>query len=436
MSTASSRPQIGQQTEVEWTGPRPFVGREAVLKAVDREVDAVMAEGRGRAVFLLGPGGSGKTATAGLIQELAFREYRELRAQYVDCAQSGTRTWAELAELFTRRYRLKRSARRLVWEWVEVVPIVGKFIKVLATTVRAIRTGHAEEEGEPSVPAPTGDSAVRAVRLLLEHGPQEARLIVFDSLDRGDSEDLAGAFALMRRLPELRTIFLATVRTADDRPPEAIGDLILEAERLDAGRRIELPKLEAEELRETVERAIRGTVPEAWLDWLVRETAGLPGALWSTLSRLEASGSLRRAGRGWSFEGDPPRQAASSMALAHLGPGDRNLLTLAAVEGPVFHSAVLAELADRDELALEDDLARLCRARVLEYRDLAGPAADVTSRYAFRDPDDADALVAELTESDRDELVARAAEARSRLGLEAPARGRADPHLPDPTRDG
>lgn len=416
MSMPSPATETGRPDDATWNGPRPFVGREAVLEAVDHEVDAVMAEGRGRAVFMLGPQGSGKTATAGLIQELAFREYRELRAQYVDCAQSGTRTWAELAELFTRRYRLKSSARKLAWEWIDAVVILGPVIKAIAATVHAIRTGHAEEE-RPRTLEPATDSAIKAVRLLAEHGPQEPRLIVFDSLDRGDTEDLAGAFALMRRLPELRTIFLATIRTEGGRAPEAIEDLILEAERLDAGRRVELRKLPTEELRETVESAIRDPVPEMWLEWLVRETDSLPGALWSTLGKLAASGSLRKAGRGWRFEGDPPREAASSKALAGLSPEDRELLTLAAAEGPVFHSAVLAELSGRDELELEDELARLCRARVLEYQDVAGAAADVTSRYAFRDPDDADALRAELSGPERDDMLLRAGDIRRRLGL-------------------
>jgi hypothetical protein len=48
-----------------------------------------------------------------------------------------------------------------------------------------------------------------------------------DSLDRWDSEDLAGTSALIRRLPETRTLFLAAVRTEDGKLPEAIGDLIL-----------------------------------------------------------------------------------------------------------------------------------------------------------------------------------------------------------------
>ncbi len=409
----SSEPQTPS-----WSGRRPFVGRAAVLEALTREVDGVMAEG-GRAVFLLGPAGSGKTACIALFQELAFRRHRKLEAEYVDCAQSGTKTWAELAELFTRSHRLKRSARVLTLEWLDPVPILGPIFTAIRETVQALRTGRVSGS-ERELPQSPIDTAAQSVRTLLEYGPLDPRLLIMDSLDRGDSEDLAGASALIRRLGETRTLFLAAVRTSGGRSPRAIHDLVLEAERLGVARRIELSALEAGELGEAVASATRNPLPEEWLEWLAARTRGVPGDLWSVLGALEEGGQLRKHWRHWIWEGSPPDEgdiSVRSREYEGLDDSDRRLLALAAIEGPVFHSAVLAELAGVSELEVEDRLARLCRAGMLEYRGAPAVGAEVTSEYAFRDVKDAEAFASELSEGDRAALSVRAQPIRRRLGL-------------------
>ncbi len=410
----SSEPQTPS-----WSGPRPFVGRAAVLEALTREVDSVIA-GDGRAVFLLGPAGSGKTACIGLFQELAFRRHRKLEAEYVDCAQSGTKTWAELAELFTRSHRLKRSARVLALEWLDTVPILGPIFTAIRETVQALRTGRVSGS-ERELPQSSMDTAVQAVRKLLEHGPLDPRLLIMDSLDRGDSEDLAGASALIRRLGGTRTLFLAAVRTSRGRSPRAIHDLVLEAERLGVAQRVELSGLEAGELREAVASATRNPLPEEWLEWLAARTRGVPGDLWSVLGALEQGGQLRKLGRHWTWEGSPPHEGDISVVRSRdyerLDDSDRRLLALAAIEGAVFHSAVLAELAGVSELKVEDRLARLCRAGMLEYRGAPAVGAEVTSEYAFRNAGDAEAFASELSEGDRAALSVRAHGIRRSLGL-------------------
>jgi hypothetical protein len=119
------------------------VGRTDVRATLAREVDAVI-RGSGRAVFLLGPQGSGQTACIAVFQEEAFRRREVLKAEYVDCAHSGTETWAELAEIFTRGHRLRRSAKKVAVDWLESIPIVGKILQAVVRTVVALRTGRVE----------------------------------------------------------------------------------------------------------------------------------------------------------------------------------------------------------------------------------------------------------------------------------------------------
>lgn len=408
-----------------WSGRRPFVGREGVLEEMSREVDEVV-EGSGRALFLLGPAGVGKTALVGAFQELAYRGHRDLEAEYVDCGQSGAETWRQLAVLFTRGQRLRRSARKLTLGWLEAVPLVGDLIVAIIKTVQAVRTGRIEEL-ERRVPRSPEDTAVQAVRSLLEYGPREPRLVIVDSLDRGDSEDLAGAAALVRRLKETRTLFLASVRTSRGKPPDAVHDLILEAERLGVARRIELSGLDIDDLREAVASATRRTVPDEWVKWLAVRTRGVPGDVWSLLGALEEGGRLRKAGRGWEWA--EFAQTAGEIQTRPLekelafDDRDRRLLALAALEGEVFHSAVLAELAGLSELEVEDHLSRLARSGVIEFRDAPGVGDDVTSQYAFRETLAAEAFAAELSAEERDALGTRAEKARRGLGLSDPASG-------------
>lgn len=403
-----------------WSGNRPFVARKDVRGALAREVDAVI-RGSGRAVFLLGPAGSGQTACISVFQEEAFRRREALRAEYVDCAHSGTETWAELAEIFTRGHRLKRSAKKVAVDWLESIPIVGKILQAVVRTVVALRTGQVETGLSQSRSRGSVQSAVGAVRLLLEYEPREPRLVIMDSLDRGDSEDLAGAAALIRRLPETRTMFLAAVRTIEGRPPEAIGDLILEAERLGRAVRIELAPLSMPDIGEAVGKATGGIVPLDWLAWLATETRGNPGALWSLLGALEEEGLLQRSGRRWAWKGSPPSGAAPRDAAPsrdwQLSEKDRRLMGLAALEGRLFHSTVLAQLAEISELDVEDRLASLCRQGLIEFRDAPVRGGELTSRYVFRDPADTDFFKSILPESERDLFVARLAEVRARLRL-------------------
>ncbi|UCC72147.1 MAG: AAA family ATPase [Gemmatimonadota bacterium] len=404
--------------ERPWSGRRPFVGRVGLLEALIREVDETVG-GRGRAVFVLGPAGSGKTATLGLFQEEAFRRHRALKAEYVDCEASGARTWAELAELFTRGHRLKRSARNVAMEWLDVT-VIGAIITAIYRTVEAVRTGRVPERRRRRSRKQASDSAVEAVRLLTRHGPLEPRLMILDSLERGDDEDLAGTFALLRRLPETRTLFVAATRTTDGRPPAAIDDLIREGERLGHVRRLDVPGLTLEEMRDAVAGATRAAVPDDWIAWLADESRGLPGALWAALGKLEEEGALRKSGRRWVWEGAPPQSetlAVQQQTATAIRGEDRCVLALAAALGPVFHSTVLAELAGVPELELEDRLARWCRAGLVVYRGECGSGAQIASEYAFRDTSDAEALAAEWSENQRSELRSRAQEVRGRLGL-------------------
>lgn len=402
-----------------WEGPRPFVGRTKVFDQLEREMSAALEEG-GRAAFLLGAEGSGKTASLAVFQELAFRAHRGLTAEYVDCAHSGTKTWFELAEIFTRGHRLRRSAGLVAIDWLESIPIVGKIAQAVVRTIVAVRTGHVDPgKLRRGRALSMQETALSAVRALLEIQPMEPRLIIMDSFDRGDSEDLAGASALLRRLPDTRTLFLAAVRTQDGRPPPRVEDLILEAERLGRGCRIELPPLAAGEVREAVETATHSSLDETWTEWLAARSRGVPSDLWSLLGALQEGGALTKSGRKWKWDEVPPTDLPADGSGGPtrdwgLSEEDGRLVAMAACEGPVFDSAVVAELAGMSELAAEDRFARLCRIGLIEFRDASETGADLTSLYAFRHERDARHFAGVLADEERRRLRERLSQIRAR----------------------
>lgn len=392
-----------------WSGHRPFVGRQDTLDALGAEVDRALEDG-GRILFLIGPAGSGKSECLKLFQELAYRRHRKLEAEYVDCSRSGGRTWLELAELFTREDRLKAAGAKVLLEWIDAVPLLGPVITAVRETVTAIRRG-AVSGAASDVREPDAASALRAVRMLMRYDPREPRLMILDSLERGDAEDLAGVTAMLRRLPDTRTLLVAGVRSSPRGLPDTMEDLILETERLGYGRRMALRPLTIEEIGAAVREAT-GFEPSAeWREWLQEESAGVPGRLWALLGELQSEGRFTRKGKAWA--GMPPeralRGAANADWLDGVDDSERRLLALAAIEGRVFHSAILADLAGESELEIEDRLARLIRLGICEYHGVVeGDGLEPTSRYEFCDQRAAEALLYDLTDGDRHALTVRA----------------------------
>jgi hypothetical protein len=401
-----------------WSGPRPYVGRDAVLAELLEAADVAMAEG-GRAVFLLGEAGSGRTACLGVLEELAHRRHSGLRTGYAECSADDEKTsaWLRLDEHFTYATRMRRAALALVPDWLEVVPVIGPIAAATMVTVQRLRGRaiHPKRRTRQTESA----SVLDHVRSLVEHGETRPLLILLDDLERASADDLAGASALIRRLQGTRILLVVAARTVNGRPEGPVASVLREAERQPGTRQVHLPGFDRDELLEVVSLLVRGMIPPEWLDWLAAETAGRPGLLWDRLGSLEAAGQLRKAGKTWAFHGEPPRGESPELETL-AGPmeeGTRRLLALAALEGDAFHSAVLAELTGIEELEIEDRLAPLVRKGLLNYLGESDAGSEPTSRYSFRDPREGAVFETVLPAEDREAGRSRAAEVRRALGL-------------------
>jgi AAA ATPase domain len=397
-----------QQPARPWSGPRPLVGVGSVLDQLQAEL-AATADG-GRAVLLTGPPGAGKTRVVGELEARARRgQLLALRMVHIDGRGYGIRgrAWSQVALRLTTEHKVARSLLRSAGEWMDMVPVVGKVLHALTETVTAFRR-RGGGVGSERVARALERAEAGAVPSLLQHGRTQRRLVVLDDLDHLAARDLADTATLIRRIADTRMLLVATFTSRRAGAGRDVEELALEAERLGRTRRLALPALGVEDVREAIRAATRQELPEPLVRWLTEAAGGTPAGLWNAMGGLEAAGALERHGRGWHWAGDLPPDSAASLAAAEaaadaagplpeLAPADRSLLAAAALQGPVFDATLLARMVRQPELDVEDRLARLARGGMIRFVEETTTGDDISSRYAFDDPSHARALAGTLT---------------------------------------
>jgi hypothetical protein len=367
----------------EWSGPRPFVGRQDVLAALDHAL-AQALRGEGLFVVLHGPDGSGRAALARRFTELAGKRHRRLRSALGDAADASQPAFKQLAFHFTARRRAGAALRRSIKEWIPaVVPVVGDLVSAIVETVQTLR------RTQDSQSAPTGSgSTIDQVRLLLTFGGNDPRIIVLENLEGSDADELAGAFALVQRLRGTSTLFIGTSLSTGGQLPGPVRDLVREAERLGVGSTIEIPQLSAEQAAAAVEAATGGPMPGAWRAWLQSAAPRTPTELWDLLGAVEREGLLVRGGGGWRWAENPPVASLghSSIVLPDVAPAERQLLIAAGRCGTSFRVSQLIDALGWSELEVEDRLAPLGRRRLISLRETLEEDGEIVDVYAFDSP--------------------------------------------------
>ncbi|AHH98459.1 LuxR family transcriptional regulator [Kutzneria viridogrisea] len=256
--------------------------------------------------------------------------------------------------------------------------------------------------------------AEAVLRLLAVAGRGTGCLLVLEDLHDADAETLAVVEYLVDNLDRLPIVLLATIR---DEPCGAL-DLARAAEQRHTGRLLPLHRLTRGQVRDMAAACLEtppGSLPAEVVDKLYADSAGIPFVVEELLHGMVANGLLVRGGGGWRVVGELRTEVPAALvrSIAHrtdrLGPQGRMLLSVAAVLGHRFPLAVLREVAGTDDRTLLSHLHAGVAAQLVTPDE---PAPDW---YAFRHPLTAEALLGQLTPSDRAELSGQVADVVQRL---------------------
>jgi hypothetical protein len=333
-------------------------------------------------VFLYGPEGCGRAALVRTFEAAARSRHRGLRTAIGDAADPDIAAWRQISLRLTGRHRLGAVAIRTFGDWVGVVPVIGSVASAIVDTIRELRPRRSDPERGP---IGTG-FAVDEIRGLLAHGSGEPRLIILERLEASDADELAGAFALMQRLAETHTLFVATsIAEAGSLPPR-VNDLVREAERLRCGRGLAIPPLTADECIRALESVGASPLSHAWREWWRAFPALTPTELWDRCDRLIEAGVIIRRRRGWLWTEVPeansaPDRVGDTVSLDR----DQVLLAAAAMCGAEFDSSALAKILDEDEAAIDRILARLVRQGIVKLRHTIERDDVFSDVFAFTD---------------------------------------------------
>ncbi|MFD1152614.1 ATP-binding protein, partial [Saccharothrix hoggarensis] len=373
------------------------VGRDEELRVLERVLADAGAR-RGRAVFLVGEPGIGKTRLARFAAGAAFdRGMRVLRGRGSTIGPMVP--FRPLTEALMSLLRAGNGPD--LRELGAYQPVLGTLVPEWGT--EAPRQAHSVVVLAEAV-----------LRLLAVVGRAQPCLVVLEDLHDADAETLAVIDYLVDNLDQVPAALLVTTR-AD---PGPTLDVVRLAAQREAGALLELGRLGEAQVRRMVALCLEvdeSEVPDEVAERMWADSAGNPFVVEEMLHGLVNGGVLVRDPGGWQVLGDLRIDLPTALvrAIAHrtdrLGPQGRELLSLAAVLGHRFPLSVLRRVTGMDDRGLLSHLHAGVAAQ------LVTPDEPVPDWYAFRHPLTAEALLAQLPPPHRAELSRRIADAVQEL---------------------
>jgi len=377
----------------------PFVVDRADEIAELEQALSGTRERRGRAVFLVGEEGSGKSR---LVREVVDKGLAEgmyvLRGRATAAGPAvALRPFTEALLGFLRDGGLPQYERRL-----------GPYLKVLGQLI-------------PEFPVARGDYshvvlAEAVLRLVSVLGEEAGCAIVLEDLHDADPQSLAVVEYLADNLDRQPAALIATVRPG----PGAAMDLALAAEQRGSGLLVRLDGLDRAGVRRLVAACLgvrADGVPDEVADSLWEESAGNPLLVEDLLSGLIRGGVLVHPDRSgdWKLAGEPRAEASETLARAtlrragRLGPQGHTVLSAAAVLGRRFPLDVLQAVTGLDEPELLSCMQAGMAGHLLVADELT------PDHYVFRHPLTVRALRRALTPAGQAALAQEAANAVEKL---------------------
>src|SRR3954447_11647736 len=309
-----------------------LVGRDPELQTIDTAV-AALADGRGGAIALVGPGGVGKSRLA---REAATRAgaagLTVLTGRAV--ATGGSTPYRPLIEALASWARTHQPTD------VDL----GAHNRAYAVLVPGWSSGAAETLSPVFV-------AEALLRLLPHVSPTGQTLLLLEDQHWADEETLAAVEYIADAAESMPLLLVVTAR--DEEGPVARRTVRGLAAR-GAMRLLRLMPLDADTTRELAERRLGRTVTATLTSLLVERSEGLPLFVEELLSALELSGSLVTDGESVDVvalgERVLPLSVADTVAarLEQLPDHQRRVIETAALLGRSFDDKLVAAAVDTD----------------------------------------------------------------------------------------
>lgn len=389
----------------------PMIGRAPEWLVLRQALDRA-ADGRGCAILIRGPEGSGRSRLCRAAEEEAERRAFVVATGSAFPLESGV-PYGLFCDL------LEPILRPVPPEGRVALTRGGTEFSLLCP---ALAEAHARPDGAPG----SADGADLRNRLLwnlpafldrLRRG--QPLLLTFEDVEWADPSSMELLHFLVRRCADLPLVLIATLdpdRPGTEDPHRSAARSLVEhvdAEILEPG------PLAPTEVEEAISSAF-GVAPEVVrpLAGLLHEwTGGNPLFLTASIEHLVAEGRIRREGEqwtGWSLTDLSPPGSLRGLILARLGhltSTAREVADLVAVLGTRARFSVLRETAELDDDTLLGALRELRNLRLLEEEVLE--AGEVAHR--FRHPLVREVVHGEIGRSRGRILHARAARALERV---------------------
>lgn len=395
-----------------------LVGREP---EVLQFAESLARARRGLPTLLIfeGEPGSGKTTLLDALETSPLVVGRNIVMARIDAAQdanvdvvqraAATITNLEHFAYFGGRRRAGELTRKLLTEWIGVIPILGNLLRAITVTTQAIR-----RRGR-SAPQVRVSEDIEALQRQAQRRPVA---VLVDNL-QCVSDTAADGLLRLLRAADIGT-HLLVVATVDSPAPGATRAARILLDRLPPDRIVHhrLSSLSRAQVGDWLTVRFSGQpVPDAAIAFLHSETGGQPRAVLRLLDRLCEAGALRLGEAGWQYDealGDSQLDAneTADAHLAGLRPDIANALRVASVFGDEFDALALGNLLQLDELEMEDQLAVAVRFGLLAAAgNVTQPNGDISTRYRFTSAGVRAALHRSLPAAQRHEFESRLAAA-------------------------
>ena len=396
---------------------RPVVGRDAELALLERHLSAAL-RGGGRAVFITGEAGQGKTALLTALAQRAEKASPDLIvARGAGSAVSGFGdSGSVIRDLFRmlladplapqQAELLTAGQAERLWRFAPTVARTveragGGLVESVtsATTVHErLGLGPAPRPDQPSSKENLFDEVTDVLRLLADEQPL---LVLLDDMQWADSASAELLFRLTRRITTARILIVCAYRGSEVTGTERPAVAVIRKAHLETRRDIDHAHIDLDRSTPEVDRALCSALLELdapGLDEAVhaefyRRTRGHPLFVQELVRDLTARGDLVPQPDGsWAARADvdwhraPARVAAViEQRLERLPAAATTLLSAAAVEGEHFHAEVAASVSGTDERValtlLADQLDRI--HGVVREAGAVQAGTTTLTRYSF-----------------------------------------------------